>query len=136
TNGTDRIPGVQETLGELASLVSVVESALLAAEYSAEKDANGIYIPGKRALYGIMGLQSEIYPKIIEILRDLVGGGVLQMPSSIEDMKSDITKNDVERYITSSGVTSEERIKLFRLAWDIVGSEFAGRHQQYELFYA
>ena len=31
---------------------------------------------------------------------------------------------------------SEERVKLFKLAWDIIGSEFAGRHQQYEMFYA
>jgi 4-hydroxyphenylacetate 3-monooxygenase len=28
------------------------------------------------------------------------------------------------------------RMKLFKLAWDFVGSEFAGRHQQYEKFYA
>ena len=27
-------------------------------------------------------------------------------------------------------------MKLFKLAWDFVGSEFAGRHQQYEKFYA
>jgi 4-hydroxyphenylacetate 3-monooxygenase len=29
-----------------------------------------------------------------------------------------------------------ERMKLFKLAWDLVGSEFAGRHLQYEKFYA
>lgn len=135
-NGTDRIPGVQEKLGEMAGLASSVESALLAAEYSATKDANGIMIPGKRALYGIMAMQSEIYPRAIEILRDLAGGGVLQMPSGVNDLKSPVTAPDVNRYIASPGVPSEERIKLFRLAWDIVGSEFAGRHQQYELFYA
>ncbi|HZD63463.1 MAG TPA: 4-hydroxyphenylacetate 3-hydroxylase C-terminal domain-containing protein, partial [Xanthobacteraceae bacterium] len=28
------------------------------------------------------------------------------------------------------------RMKLFKLAWDMVGSEFAGRHLQYEKFYA
>ena len=27
-------------------------------------------------------------------------------------------------------------MKLFKLAWDVVGSEFAGRQQQYEKFYA
>ena len=27
-------------------------------------------------------------------------------------------------------------MKLMRLAWDLVGSEFAGRHAQYEKFYA
>ena len=29
-----------------------------------------------------------------------------------------------------------DRMKLFRLAWELVGSEFAGRQQQYEKFYA
>ena len=29
-----------------------------------------------------------------------------------------------------------ERWKLLKLAWDLVGSEFAGRHQLYERFYA
>ena len=27
-------------------------------------------------------------------------------------------------------------MKLFKLAWDMTGSEFAGRHLQYEKFYA
>lgn len=135
-NGTEKIPGVQEKLGELAALVSSVESALLAAEYSAERDSAGMLVPGKRALYGIMGLQSETYPRVIQILRDLAGGGVLQLPSGIADMKSDVTAADVEKYVSSPNVSSEERIKLFRLAWDIIGTEFAGRHQQYELFYA
>lgn len=27
-------------------------------------------------------------------------------------------------------------MKLFKLAWDAIGSEFAGRHQSYELFYS
>jgi 4-hydroxyphenylacetate 3-monooxygenase len=29
-----------------------------------------------------------------------------------------------------------DRVKLFKLVWDLVGSEFAGRHLQYEKFYA
>lgn len=136
TNGTDRIPGVQEKLGELASTIGSVESAVLAAEYTAEPDDAGMWVPGKRALYSAMGLQNETYPKVIEIVRDLVGGGVLQMPSSTTDMHSPTTAPDIERYVASTGVSSEERIKLFRLAWDIIGSEFGGRHQQYELFYA
>lgn len=135
-NQTDRIPGVQEKLGELAAIVSSVESAVLAAEYTAEPDAVGVLIPGKRALYGAMGLQSETYPRVIQILRDLVGGGVLQLPSSIRDLHSDVSAADIARYVQSPGVPSEERVKLFKLAWDIIGSEFAGRHQQYEMFYA
>jgi len=29
-----------------------------------------------------------------------------------------------------------QRMKLFKLAWDLLGSELATRHQQYEKFYA
>jgi len=135
-NGVDKIPSVQEKLGELASLVAGVESAVLAAEYTAEPDEAGQWLPGRRALYGSMGQQSETYPRVLAILRDLVGGGVLQLPSSVRDMTSPLTSRDVEHYVQSPGVSSEERIKLFKLAWDIIGSEFAGRHQQYEMFYA
>jgi 4-hydroxyphenylacetate 3-monooxygenase len=46
------------------------------------------------------------------------------------------TAGDVKRYVRSPGVPAEERIKLYKLAWDMVGTEFAGRHEQYEMFYA
>ena len=29
-----------------------------------------------------------------------------------------------------------ERLKLYKLVWDLIGSEFAGRHMLYEKFYA
>ncbi|WP_432847677.1 4-hydroxyphenylacetate 3-hydroxylase family protein [Amycolatopsis sp. CA-161197] len=135
-NGVDRFPGVVEKLGELASLVSLVESAVLAAEYTASPDSAGLWRPGSRALYGAMGLQSELYPRVLAILRDLVGGGVLQVPSSVADMTTPETRADIDRYIYSPGTPAADRVKLFKLAWDAVGSEFAGRHHQYELFYA
>ncbi|MEU5690859.1 4-hydroxyphenylacetate 3-hydroxylase N-terminal domain-containing protein [Actinosynnema sp. NPDC020468] len=135
-NGVDRFPGVVEKLGELASLVSLVESAVLAAEYTAAPDERGLWRPGTRALYGAMGLQAELYPRVLAILRDLVGGGVLQVPSSVHDLTSPETRADLDRYVFSPGTPAQDRIKLFKLAWDASGSEFAGRHQQYELFYA
>lgn len=135
-NGVDKFPGVVEKLGEIASLASVVESAVLAAEYTAEPDDAGLWRPGKRAVYGAMGLQSELYPRALAILRDLVGGGVLQVPSSVADMQNPQTRADIDRYIYSPSAPAEERIKLFKLAWDATGSEFGGRHHQYEMFYA
>lgn len=135
-NGVDKFPGVVEKLGELASLVSLVESAVLAAEYTAAPDEQGLWRPGARAVYGAMGLQSELYPRVLAILRDLVGGGVLQVPSSAADMTNPETREDIDRYVHSPNTPAEERVKLFKLAWDAVGSEFGGRHHQYEMFYA
>ena len=135
-NGVDKFPGVVEKLGELASLVSVVESGVNSAQFTAAPDAEGLFRPGAQALYGAMGLQSEIHPRVLGILRDLVGGGVLQVPSSVHELVGADTSEDMERYVSSPGVSSVDRVKLFKLAWDAIGSEFAGRHQQYELFYA
>jgi 4-hydroxyphenylacetate 3-monooxygenase len=134
--GIDAIPDVQTKLGELASLASLVESAVLAAEYQAAPDANGMWRPQARALYGAMGLQAELYPRVLATLRELAGGGVLQLPASVKDMTDPDARDDIDRYVRSPGVSAEERVKFFKLVWDAVGSEFAGRHHQYELFYA
>ena len=135
-NRSDVIPAVQETLGELAAVAAHVEGMVLAAEAACLTDRNGVAKPNPRFLYGAMALQAETYPRAIQTLRTLAGGGVLQMPSSYRDLVDPETAPDIERYVRSGDETAEERIKLFRLAWDLVGSEFGGRHQQYEMFYA
>jgi len=133
---TDTFPGVQEKLGELASLAAVVEGMVLAAEATCAVDKHGVARPNPRFLYGAMGLQSELYPRAIQILRELAGGGMIQVPSSVQDLLSPETQADLRKYLRAAGMTAEERIQLFKLAWDLVGTEFGGRHQQYEMFYA
>jgi len=135
-NGTANIPAVQEKLGELASIAAVIEGMVLAAEAACHIDDNGVAVPSRRFVYGAMGLQVELYPRITQIVRELAGAGVIQLPSSYRDIVADETRADVERYFASTGTSAEERIKLFKLVWDAVGSEFGGRHQQYEMFYA
>lgn len=135
-NGVDRIPAVIEKLGELAGLASLVESAVLAAEYQSSADDAGLWLPHPRALYGAMALQAELYPRVLAIVRDLAGGGVLQLPSSVADLRTPATWADMEHFLGSPAAGAAERVKLFKLAWDAIGSEFAGRHHQYEMFYA
>jgi len=135
-NQIDRIPSVTETLGELAALTAFVEGMALSAEYTAEPDDRGVWRLNPRFVYAPMALQAETYPRVLHILRELVGGGVIQLPSSCRELLNPETRADMDRYVQSPGVPSVERIKLFKLAWDVVGSEFAGRHHQYEMFYA
>lgn len=128
-NAIDTIPGVHEKLGELAALASLVEAATIAAEATAELDAHGVAVPNPRFVYGPMGLQSELYPRAVQILRELAGSSVLQVPATFRDLASE----DLPRY---AGPDAVERVRLYKLAWDAIGSEFAGRHLQYEMFYA
>jgi 4-hydroxyphenylacetate 3-monooxygenase len=41
-----------------------------------------------------------------------------------------------ETYWSVPGESAEDRMKVLKLAWDLLGSDFAGRHIQYERFYA
>lgn len=135
TTQVDKIPGVQGMLGELASLATIVEGNVLAAEASSS-NVEGVEKPNPRFLYGTMGLQAELYPRILHLVREIAGGGVLQVPSSYHEMNVPEIRKDMERYVQSPGSTSEEKIKLFKAAWDAISSEFGGRHHQYEMFYA
>ena len=57
------------------------------------------------------------------------------VPSSRRDYDNPQTAADLYRYVASPHFPSEDRVALLRLAWELIGSEFAGRHQQYEKFY-
>jgi 4-hydroxyphenylacetate 3-monooxygenase len=72
----------------------------------------------------------------IDELRTLCGGGVFQMPADISVMQDDALAAQFATFWQTPQGDAVGRMKLFRLAWDMVGSEFAGRHLQYEKFYA
>ena len=58
------------------------------------------------------------------------------LPSGVEDFGNPMLRNLIGKTQKSPAVDSEERVKFFKLVWDVIGSEFASRHTQYELFYA
>jgi 4-hydroxyphenylacetate 3-monooxygenase len=135
-NGIAALPPVQSSLGELAAHASLVGGLVQGAEQNCMIDDEGVAHPGHAETYANMTLQSELYPKVLGMIRELCGGGLIQLPSSVNDFRSAEIAPVLERYIQSPGVSSEERVKLLKLAWDMVGSEFASRHLQYEMFYA
>jgi 4-hydroxyphenylacetate 3-monooxygenase len=135
-NGVLANPAVQAHIAEIAALASLFEGLLEAQFATAAVNKNGHVEPGYQAHYAAEALQSDIYPKMLNLMRELCGGGVIQLPSSAADFANPEIRRDLERYVQSPGYPAEERVKLMKLAWDLIGSEFAGRHEQYEKFYA
>jgi 4-hydroxyphenylacetate 3-monooxygenase len=61
---------------------------------------------------------------------------VLMLPSSAADFANPAIARVIgatQRAATGSGM---DRVKLMKLAWDALGSEFGSRHVQYEMFYS
>ena len=50
-------------------------------------------------------------------------------------MKSEELRPLIDRFYRGSSGSAEERVKLFKLIWDAMGSEFGARHEWYERNY-
>ncbi|HZS02500.1 MAG TPA: 4-hydroxyphenylacetate 3-hydroxylase N-terminal domain-containing protein [Chloroflexota bacterium] len=134
--GTLARPDVLANLGDLATRVSLVEGLIMAAEAQAAPDPFGVMRPCDAYLYASQVLQQAMYPEIMMQVRGLMGGSVIQLPSAAQDLLAPETAADVNRYVRWPAAGGEERVKLLKLLWDLVGSEFGSRHLQYEMFYA
>jgi 4-hydroxyphenylacetate 3-monooxygenase len=135
TIGTINYPQVRETLGELASYVSTIEAYVLGMEAKGYQ-YGPYYLPDKELLYASQVQSQLIYPKVIHTLRELCGGGVMMLPSSVADLENPEIAAYIGKTQYSPVMSSSDRIQLFKLVWDAVGSEFASRHLQYEMFYS
>jgi 4-hydroxyphenylacetate 3-monooxygenase len=135
TNGIIEIPAVREILGQMAAEASMVLSMLESMEITGTH--YGVYfVPNGSRLYSAMVLTQQLYPKFVGKLRELSGGGMIMLPSSVSDFANDEIAGLVAKTQRSPATDPRGRVKLFKLAWDAVGSEFGSRHLQYEMFYA
>ena len=127
-------PPVQIMMGELAALATVYETMLLGHEITAPI-RDGVLWPSVITLYSAMALQSELNGRMLEIIRELAGAAFITLPSSEADFGNPEIAADLERYMRSATSDAKTRVKLMRLIWDFLGSEFGSRHAQYEKFY-
>ena len=77
------------------------------------------------------------WTRVREIVQDLVASGLIVMPSGAADFNNPELRPLLDRfYVGSGGYDAEHKVKLMKLLWDAIGTEFAGRHELYERNYA
>jgi 4-hydroxyphenylacetate 3-monooxygenase len=136
STGADQVPAVRELLGRLSALESTLAGMIYGQIEAWERWPEGFATYNRRIMYAALNWGNEMYSPLIDILRELSGGGVFQMPASVTVMHDPVLRKLFETYWQTPQMPALDRVKLFKLVWDLVGSEFAGRHQQYEKFYA
>jgi 4-hydroxyphenylacetate 3-monooxygenase len=127
-------PAVTIMMGELVAFVSIYEAMLHAHETMGTIE-DGVFWPSRTAYYAASAMQSEFNGRMLELIREMAGGAFITLPSSDGDFGNPEIAADIERYMPSGSTDAKSRIKLMRLLWDFLGSEFGSRHQQYEKFY-
>lgn len=134
-NGILNFPQVRETLGQLAAEGGMIDALVAAMEVKGTQRGR-YFVPDRHTLYAAQTLTQQLYGKILTTLRELAGGGMIMLPSSVADYANPELATLIDKTQQSPAANSRERVKFYKLAWDAVGSEFASRHQQYEMFYA
>lgn len=134
--GVDGFLNVQNQLAELMQDVETIRALLQVAEYEYETTAYGEVVPARLPLDTIRSLLPKMYPRAIEIMQTIGAGGLLMSPTEADFMHPEIRDDMNKYYIGREGVSSEERVRLFKLAWDLCGEAFGQRLVQYERYYS
>jgi 4-hydroxyphenylacetate 3-monooxygenase len=136
STGIDEYFHVQSKLGEIATMVRQTRSCIVAAEAEAYEFPGTDYcIPDPQPLFAVASSFPDMYPRIIEIIRDLGGSGLIGVPAW-EDLEAENPLGgDVETYFRGKDIEASERLGVQKLAYELVVSGLGGREELYERFY-
>jgi len=113
--------------------VETMKAAARASEVDAHIDQYGIMCPARGPLDLARNTFPRMYPRMVEIIQQLGASGLMALPTEAA-LQSPIAP-DVHRYLQAARVDAPERMRLFRLAWDVACSAFGGRQVLYERFF-
>ncbi|MEM7118002.1 MAG: 4-hydroxyphenylacetate 3-hydroxylase N-terminal domain-containing protein [Chloroflexota bacterium] len=137
TTGIKDFRGVQVSVGEVLNWRNLFWSLSDAMCANVEPWHGGTVLPNMEAALSYRMMMTMAYPKIKEIIQNLIASGLIYQPSSNRDWQQEELRPLLDKYVRGSfGVDALERGKLMKLLWDAIGTEFGSRHELYELNYA
>jgi 4-hydroxyphenylacetate 3-monooxygenase len=137
STGTIAFRGVQASVGEILAWRNTFWALTDAMCFNPVPSAEGSVIPNHEAGSAYRILSNIAIPKIKEIIENQVAGAMIVQPSHAVDWKNEELRPLLDQfYRGSNGYEAVDKIKLIKLLWDAIGSEFGGRHELYERTYS
>lgn len=135
--GTQDFRGVQTRLGEVLAWRNLFWGLSDAAARNPVKWRDGAVLPNPQYGMAYRWFLQIGYPRVKEIVQQDVASGLIYLNSGAADFKNPEIRPYLDTYLRGSGgIGAEERVKVLKLLWDAVGTEFGGRHELYERNYA
>jgi len=135
--GSDEFRGNQAMLGEVIAwrnLFWAISDAMAGNPMPWVGDA---VLPNAQSGSAYRVFAGDAFARIKEIVEKIVASSLIYLPSSVKDFKNPEIEPYLKRYVRGShGIDYKERIKIMKLLWDAIGTEFGGRHELYEYNYA
>ena len=133
--GQNERPDVAQLLGELWSYAELTRSAVHTAESQAFDYGDGTWFCDERPFVALRPTMPGWMVRANEILK-LIGSHNLLATPAAADFDDEELKPILDKYLKgAAGMNAKDRSRLFRTAWDFVGSALGGRTELYERFY-
>ena len=135
--GTSGFRGVEANIGEVIAWRNTDLGAVRRDGAQPDPWAGGCVLPnvGAGAAYHV--LAPDAYVQIKNLIEKTVASGLIYLNSHARDFTAPELRKYLDLYMRGSGgVDAVERVKLMKLLWDAVGTEFGGRHELYEINYS
>lgn len=123
---------VQQKVVDIIVALETMKALLLKSEIEAKRDAFGFLRPDHATVQVAIHIFPKVYPTFTEIIQLLGASGLMSIPSEKAFATDD---SGLEHYLQSFQDGGEERVKKFRLAWDLTMSSFGTRQTLYERFF-
>src|SRR6478672_13478632 len=135
--GADEFRGNQAMLGEIIAWRNLFWAISDAMAMNPVPWSGGAVLPNAQSGSSYRVFAGEAYGRVKEIVEKIVASALIYLPSSAKDFKNPVIDKYLAKYVRGShGIGYKERIKVMKLLWDAIGTEFGGRHELYEMNYA
>ncbi|MDG6902466.1 MAG: 4-hydroxyphenylacetate 3-monooxygenase, oxygenase component [Nitrososphaerota archaeon] len=133
TIGVDQFPQVQEKISEILLTAETMKAFVAASEANAKVSRWGLMSPDYAPINSARNLWPKVAPALGTVLKQIGASGLMAIPP--EKILDSPVRPEVDKYYQAKLADAEERIRLFKMAWDAAGSSFGGRQDLYERFF-
>jgi 4-hydroxyphenylacetate 3-monooxygenase len=128
---------VQTALGEVIAWRNLFWGLSDAMAHAPVTSAGNTVLPNPESAQAYRVFATLAYPRVKGLIEDVLGSALIYQNSHAEDFRNPELRPYLDKYLRGShGMDAIERIKLMKLLWDAIGTEFGGRHELYERNYA
>ena len=135
--GADEFRGNQAMLGEVIAWRNLFWALSDAMTMNPVPWVGDTMLPNAQSGQSYRVFAGEAYGRIKEIVQKIIASALIYLPSSAKDFSNPAIDKYLAKYVRGSNdIGYKERIKIMKLLWDAIGTEFGGRHELYEMNYA
>jgi 4-hydroxyphenylacetate 3-monooxygenase len=134
--GTKDFRGVQARLGEVLAWRNLMWALTDSMARNPDPWIGDTVLPNTNSGQAYRWFMTVGYPRIKEIMEQDLGSSLIYLNSHAADFANPEIRPYLDKYVRgSNGYDAVSRVKVMKLLWDAIGSEFGGRHELYERNY-